>query len=158
MSGTSYVLLKLELHAIFFLFIMAIVVARTVIAVLSMNIVRHKKEQLMYSIAKQPVKKKRYIFDILCRHDRLYGTNASWHYFESGLGKGPCDCQGVAAKRRSRSTGENNYTGCARPFQLGKGVRKEYHILVLFTRGIWLCWRSINTRTVRPILVMKAPL
>ena len=42
------------------------------------------------------------IFSLLCRHEELleeYG--ATWTYFESGHGKGPCDGIGAAAKRNA---------------------------------------------------------
>ena len=43
----------------------------------------------------------RYIFDILCRHQHLFGMKAAWNYFESGHGKGPCDGLGGSAKRQA---------------------------------------------------------
>ena len=43
----------------------------------------------------------RYIFDILCRHESLFGIKAVWNYFETGHGKGPCDGIGGSAKRQA---------------------------------------------------------
>ena len=39
------------------------------------------------------------IFDHVTRHEELYGLKSSWHYFESGHGKGACDGIGGVAKR-----------------------------------------------------------
>lgn len=43
----------------------------------------------------------RYIFDILCRHEDMFGIKAVWNYFESSHGKGPCDGIGGSAKRQA---------------------------------------------------------
>ncbi|XP_072023524.1 uncharacterized protein [Amphiura filiformis] len=39
------------------------------------------------------------MFNITNRHEELFGVPASWQYFESGHGKGPCDGVGGAVKR-----------------------------------------------------------
>ena len=39
------------------------------------------------------------IFHILVKHRSEFGVNASWHYFEAGHGKGPCDGVGGTTKR-----------------------------------------------------------
>ena len=42
------------------------------------------------------------IFDLVARHPQLYDlTQASWHYFESGHGKGACDGIGGTTKRNA---------------------------------------------------------
>lgn len=41
------------------------------------------------------------LFDIVKRFELLYGCRASWHYFESGHGKGPCDGVGGTTKRNA---------------------------------------------------------
>lgn len=41
----------------------------------------------------------RYIFDLILRHTERYGIPATWNYFESGHGKGPCDGVGGTVKR-----------------------------------------------------------
>jgi len=41
------------------------------------------------------------IFDTVGRFPEIYGMFASWHYFESGHGKGPCDGIGGTAKRNA---------------------------------------------------------
>ena len=41
------------------------------------------------------------IFDVINRFPELYGPQASWHYFESGHGKGPCDGVGGTTKRNA---------------------------------------------------------
>ncbi|MES9884689.1 MAG: hypothetical protein ABW185_27915 [Sedimenticola sp.] len=43
----------------------------------------------------------RYVFDILTRHEDLFGVKAVWNFFESGHGKGPCDGIGGTAKRQA---------------------------------------------------------
>ena len=39
------------------------------------------------------------ISDLVANHPKAYEMRARWNYFESGLGKGPCDCQGGTIKR-----------------------------------------------------------
>lgn len=39
------------------------------------------------------------IFHILTQHKKEFGIPASWHYFEAGHGKGPCDGVGGSTKR-----------------------------------------------------------
>lgn len=39
------------------------------------------------------------IFHILTQHEKEFGIPASWHYFEAGHGKGPCDGVGGTTKR-----------------------------------------------------------
>ena len=39
------------------------------------------------------------IFELLTRHDSLFGVGARWDYLESGHGKGPCDGLGGSVKR-----------------------------------------------------------
>ena len=39
------------------------------------------------------------IFDVVARHEEIYGVAATWNYFESGHGKGPCDGLGGITKR-----------------------------------------------------------
>ncbi|KXJ26080.1 hypothetical protein AC249_AIPGENE6483 [Exaiptasia diaphana] len=39
------------------------------------------------------------IFHILTHHTQEFGVQASWHYFEAGHGKGPCDGVGGTTKR-----------------------------------------------------------
>ena len=41
------------------------------------------------------------IFDLISKFPNLYGTLASWHYFECGHGKGPCDGIGGTTKRNA---------------------------------------------------------
>ena len=41
----------------------------------------------------------RYIFDLILEHKKRYGFDATWNYFESGHGKGPCDGVGGTVKR-----------------------------------------------------------
>lgn len=41
------------------------------------------------------------IFDLVSRFRVEYGVKASWHYFESGHGKGPCDGVGGTTKRNA---------------------------------------------------------
>ena len=41
------------------------------------------------------------IFDFVSRMDTQYGIKGSWHYFESGHGKGPCDGVGGTTKRNA---------------------------------------------------------
>ena len=41
----------------------------------------------------------RYIFDLVLSHEERYGSSATWNYFESGHGKGPCDGVGGTVKR-----------------------------------------------------------
>jgi hypothetical protein len=39
------------------------------------------------------------IFKVVSDHIKLFGVSATWNYFESGHGKGPCDGLGGSAKR-----------------------------------------------------------
>ena len=41
----------------------------------------------------------KYMFDFVCEHERMFGMKATWDYFESGHGKGPCDGVGGTIKR-----------------------------------------------------------
>ena len=43
------------------------------------------------------------IFDVISRFAELYGPHASWHYFESGHGKGQCDGVGGTIKRNANN-------------------------------------------------------
>ena len=38
---------------------------------------------------------------VVANHDTLFGTSASWQYWEAGHGKGPCDGVGGASKRQA---------------------------------------------------------
>jgi len=38
---------------------------------------------------------------VVANHDTLFGTAASWQYWEAGHGKGPCDGVGGASKRQA---------------------------------------------------------
>lgn len=41
------------------------------------------------------------IFDLVCHFEKRYSVLASWHYFECGHGKGPCDGVGGTTKRNA---------------------------------------------------------
>lgn len=41
----------------------------------------------------------KYMFNVIAEHKDRFGISASWHYFEAGHGKGPCDGVGAVAKR-----------------------------------------------------------
>ncbi|MEW8542103.1 MAG: hypothetical protein AB2693_01095 [Candidatus Thiodiazotropha sp.] len=41
------------------------------------------------------------VFDLVCNFEKLFGLHASWHYFEAGHGKGPCDGIGGTTKRNA---------------------------------------------------------
>ena len=41
----------------------------------------------------------RYIFNLIVKHQELFGLRARWNYFEVGHGKGPCDGLGGTTKR-----------------------------------------------------------
>lgn len=58
------------------------------------------------------------MFDIVARHENLYGLKASWQFFECGHGKGACDGIGGVVKRSADTaikTGKENIT-CGRDF------------------------------------------
>ena len=39
------------------------------------------------------------MFDMVARHQQIYGMKASWHFFEAGHGKGACDGIGGVVNR-----------------------------------------------------------
>lgn len=41
------------------------------------------------------------IYSLVCRHHELFLLDATWNYFETNHGKGPCDGVGAAAKRKA---------------------------------------------------------
>ena len=46
------------------------------------------------------------IFDVISTFLELYGSHASWHYFESGHGKGPCDGVGTANRNADNAVNQ----------------------------------------------------
>ena len=59
-------------------------------------------EQIHY-ISNSPTSQYRncHIFKILSLHKEMFGIGATWQYFESGHGKGPCDSVGGVVKRNA---------------------------------------------------------
>ena len=66
---------------------------------------KEKKDELQlkkvhyYSDSPFSQYRNKYIFDFIERHEEVFGMEASWDYFESGHGKGPCDGIGGTIKR-----------------------------------------------------------
>ncbi|XP_013401704.1 uncharacterized protein LOC106167464 [Lingula anatina] len=77
----------------------------TVIAILdklySMELMELQNVQHIHYWTDSPTSqyRNRYIFDFILRHTERYGMPATWNYFESGHGKGPCDGVGGTVKR-----------------------------------------------------------
>jgi len=73
------------------------------------------------------------MFDVVARHENLYGLKASWQFFECGHGKGACDGIGGVVKRSADTaikTGKENIT-CGRDFyewgsQTDSKIRYEF--------------------------------
>jgi hypothetical protein len=60
----------------------------------------------------------RTIFDLVARHESVFGLKASWQFFEAGHGKGACDGIGGSVKRSADTaikTGKENIT-CGKDF------------------------------------------
>ena len=57
------------------------------------------------------------IFNIISLHEKIFGIPATWQYFESGHGKGPCDGVGGAIKRGAdQAVKKGNLIQTARDF------------------------------------------
>jgi len=66
---------------------------------------REEKERLgihtvhYYSDSPFSQYRNKWIFDFVTKHEERYGIKATWDYFETGHGKGPCDGVGGSVKR-----------------------------------------------------------
>ena len=96
----------------------------------------------------------RYIFDVLCRHEQLFGIKASWHFFESGHGKGPCDSLGGAAKRHASEAvrqGKTTIQDAHDFFNWAKGSEKSIRYLFYSQEEYEAAEKILNQRSVRPV-------
>jgi len=51
--------------------------------------------------------KNKSIFDLVCCSEARFGISASWHYFECGHGKGPCDGKQVVPQKETQTMQSN---------------------------------------------------
>ena len=61
----------------------------------------HDYVECIHYITNSPTSQDRnkHMMDLVANHDKIFGTRASWQYFEAGHGKGACDGLGGTAER-----------------------------------------------------------
>ena len=82
------------------------------------------------------------IFSILCKYRQLFtGLQATWTYFESGHGKGPCDGVGAAAKRNADLAVNRNVqiTDAASFAELGNSLEGSVHYVCVPVADVARC-------------------
>jgi len=106
------------------------------------------------------------IFNLVSLHKSMFNISASWHYFESGHGKGPCDGVGGAVKRaadlavkkgRLITTASTFYewgitqTGSAVTYLLVKKDKVKAASLELASLGAVRVLGTMKTHAVMPV-------